>query len=168
MIHSKILIAALVGTFAYTAVSFIAGQNGVWCYRQLEEQKMDISRQTAAIQAITDELSLECTALLKDRDVIAAYARRLDYVGNDEKLVKISGLRPAQTTLYDTGTVLRRKPCYFISEPVCKACGLVFFCLALAIMTLFDLSRTGVPVRRRKKESGEVIGGIPVYDVSQV
>ncbi|MDE5897888.1 MAG: septum formation initiator family protein [Treponemataceae bacterium] len=165
MIRMKMLAAAFIGTLAYTAVSFLAGRNGIWGYNQLEGQKKEIARQANAIEAINAELVLEYTALLKDRDVIAAYARKLDYVGEGEKLVKITGLRPYQATLYDTGTVLRSAPCDYISETNCKIIGLVFFLLSLLLMVLFDVSSGRVSIRR---ERADVIHGIPVYDVPQV
>ena len=68
------------------------------------------------IQKIHDELSLECTALEKDKDVIAAYARKLDYVSEGEKLVKITGLKPYEAPLYDTETIIRHAPIAFMSE----------------------------------------------------
>lgn len=105
----KVLFAIFVGTVAYTVLSFIAGNNGILGYNKLVEQKKDIARQTEIIQNINNELSLEYSALLRDKDVIAAYARKLDYVGDGEKLVKVNGLKPAQTELYDTGTILRKK-----------------------------------------------------------
>ena len=89
MIKSRFLLATFVGIFVYTLVSFIAGRNGVICYTQLNEQKKEISLQVANIQNINNELKLEFSALEKDRDVIAAYARKLNYVSNDEKIVKI-------------------------------------------------------------------------------
>ena len=90
MMRTKSFIAAFAGTFVYAFLSFCAGRDGMLVYKKLQEQKHEISRQTAAIQKIYDELSLERTALEKDKDVIAAYARKLDYVGDDEKIVKIT------------------------------------------------------------------------------
>ena len=75
MIKSRFLLATFVGIFVYTLVSFIAGRNGVICYTQLNEQKKEISLQVANIQNINNELIKEFSALEKDRDVIAAYAR---------------------------------------------------------------------------------------------
>ena len=86
----KFLTALFIGAFAYTCVSFVAGQNGIVSYKQLAEQKKEIAYKTNEIQNINNELKLEYTALLKDRDVIAAYARKLDYVSDGEKLVKLS------------------------------------------------------------------------------
>lgn len=165
MIRLKFLTALLIGTFSYTFISFFAGQNGIFSYNQLVEQKKEIARRTNEIENINNELTLEYTALLKDRDVIAAYARKLDYVSDGERLVKITGLRPYQTTLFDTGTVLRRKNCSCLSEEICKICGVIFFGVSFILMLCIELNRGGFFLR--KKEFA-VVEGIPVYDLQQV
>ena len=169
MTHTKCLIAVLLGTLVYTLLSLIAGRDGIWAYRQLAEQKHEISTHTAAIQKINDELSLEQTALEKDRDIIAAYARKLDYVNPDEKLVKITGLRPYQTTLYDTGTVMKRRAMTYMSESACKAAGVVFFALSLLLMYMaaYDKNKN-VHIHAAKRSKTDFIKGVPVYDVPQV
>ena len=161
----KVLIAVFISTFSYVVVSFIAGKNGLMVYNQLLQQKKEIARQTDMIQSINNELKLEYNALSKDMDVIAAYARKLDYVTEDEKLVKINGLKPYQNTLYDYGTVLRRKECFYLSESVCKIVSLVIGLLSFLIMFLFDLSRGNLSVKRNKTQ---IIKGIPVYEVPQI
>jgi cell division protein FtsB len=169
MVHKKCLTAVLLGTLVYTLLSFFFGRDGIWVYRQMQEQKRNISKRTASIQKINDELSLEYTALEKDKDVIAAYARKLDFVKSDEKLVKITGLRPSQTMLYDTGTALKRSPVMYISESVCKAVGFAFFIVTLVLMFLADYGRTGrIRFHAAKKAKDEFIKGVPVYDVSQI
>ena len=159
------LIAIFVSTFTYVAISFIVGKNGLMVYNQLLQQKKEIARQTDLIQSINNELKLEYNALSKDMDVIAAYARKLDYVSDGEKLVKINGLKPYQNTLYDCGTILRRKDCFYLSENVCKVVSLVIGCLSFLIFFLFDLSRGNVKVKKNKEQ---VIKGIPIYEVPQV
>ncbi|MBP3710701.1 MAG: septum formation initiator family protein [Treponema sp.] len=140
MTEIKSLIAVFVGTFVYVLLSLCVGRDGIVVYRELQAQKREISRQTAAIQKINSELYLERTALEKDKDVIAAYARKLDYVSDGEKLVKITGLRPHEVTLYDTGTILKRKPISFMSESACKMCGLAFFVLTFVLLSLAKLN----------------------------
>ena len=66
-----------------------------------------------------------------------------------EKLVKITGLRPHEATLYDTGTVVRREPIAFMSERTCKACGIAFFALTFVLLALTGGS--GELMARRKK-----------------
>jgi len=165
MNHIKVLSAVFIGTLVYVLVAFIAGDNGILSYNKLNEQKMQIARQTEAIQNINNELSLEYTALLKDRDVIAAYARRLDYVGNGEKLVKIKGLKSTDKALYDTGTILLHKDYECLPEKFCKAAGVLFFALAMILMVLIDLSNGTITVSRKKKTA---VQGIPIYDLQQV
>ncbi|MFA6855688.1 MAG: septum formation initiator family protein [Treponema sp.] len=169
MIHKKCLTAVLLGTLVYTMLSFFVGRDGIWVYRQMQKQKWDISKRTASIQKINDELSLEYSALEKDKDVIAAYARKLDFVKSDEKLVKITGLRPSQTMLYDTGTVLKRSPVIYMSESACKAVGFAFFIVTLALMFLADYGKNGkIHFHTAKKAKDEFIKGVPVYDVPQI
>lgn len=152
MTRIKTLSAVFTGTLVYVLLSIFAGRDGIIVYNQLQKQKRAISRQTALIQKIHDELSLERTALEKDKDVIAAYARKLDYVSEGEKLVKITGLRPHEATLYDTGTVLRRTPIAFMSERTCKACGIAFFALTFVLLTL--AGDGGEAMARKKRVQG--------------
>lgn len=165
MIKTKVLISAFLGTLMYTSLSLVAGSNGFFAYNQLEQQKIEIAQHTDKIQNINSELNLEYTGLLKDKDVISSYARKLDYVAKDEKLVKINGLSHKEKALYDTGNVIKRKPVSYFSETTCKACALVVFCLSFIIGILVELSHgTLFP----KKNTKEFVQGIPVYDLQQV
>ena len=165
MNRAKYLAAIFFGTFVYVLLSMTFGQNSLYCYNKMEEQKRIISRQTSDIQNINSELTLELAALQNDRAVIASYAHKLDYVSEGEKLVKITGLRPAQTTLYDTGTVLRHEEPEFISEKICKIVGLGFSLLFLLIFFLYDISCGNIVLGKNKKP---IVTGIPVYDIPQV
>ncbi len=163
---AKYLPALLAGTLAYAIISIFWGQSGVWAQKQLEEQKKVISVHTQEIQKINDELNLEKTAIRDDADVIAAYARKLDYVFEDERLVKIKGLAVSEPSLYDTGTVLKSAPVAYVSEWFCKGAGLAVGLLMAAAIFLYDMSY-GVKSFSSKKRF-ETIEGIPVYDVAQV
>lgn len=162
----KYLPALLAGTLAYAILSFFWGQNGVWAQKQLEAQKKVISARTQEIQNINDDLNLEKTAIRDDADVIAAYARKLDYVFPGEKLVKIKGLGAAKSIMYDTGSVLKSVPVAYVSEWFCKGAGLAVGLLLAAAIFLFDVSY-GVKSFSKKKRF-ETIEGIPVYDVAQI
>lgn len=165
MNRAKYLAAVFFGTFVYVLLSVTFGQNSLHCYNKMEEQKRLISRQTSDIQNINSELSLELAALQNDRAVIASYAHKLDYVSEGEKLVKITGLKPAQTTLYDTGTVLRHEDPEFISEKICKIIGLAFGLLSALIFLLYDISCKNITFGKNKKP---IVTGIPVYDIPQI
>lgn len=159
------LIASFLGILTYVILSLVGGKDGLWSENQLNEQKQILSLHTAEIQKINDELSLECTALQKDRDVIASYAKRLGYVGENEKLVKITGLQAAPVTLYNMGTVLKRQPIFYISEWVCKACGLAVFSIALIIFLLWQFSHK---IENSDIVEPKIVQGIPIYDLPQV
>ena len=165
MNRAKYLAAIFFGTFVYVLLSMTFGQNSLHCYNKMEEQKRIISKQTTEIQNINSELSLELAALQNDRAVIASYAHKLDYVSDGEKLVKITGLRPAQTTLYDTGSVLRHEEPDFLPEKVCKIVGFGFALLFTIIFLLYDISAGNIVPGKNKKP---IVTGIPVYDLPQI
>ena len=162
---AKYLFSIFVGTAIYVCLSLCFGQNGMRCYKQLEEQKILLSKRTSEIQNINTELTLEYSALQNDKAVISAYARKLDYVSDGEKLVKITGLKPAQTTLYDTGSLLRHEEPDFLSEDACKIISVFITILCLGVMFLFDVSNGKISF---KKERAPMIKGIPVYDFKQI
>lgn len=166
MTQTKWLIAVLAGTCAYIALSVAYGQNGFFAYRQLQEQKSEISVHTAAIQKINDELFLEYTALQNDGEMIAAYARKLNYIAPGEKLVKITGLTPVENKIYDTGTVVRHKEVDWLPDAVCKACGFcvfLIFSLVLIIISFFS-HPSDIELSKRNKKTQAV----PIYDLPQV
>lgn len=165
MNRSKYLLAILSATFVYVLLSLTVGQNSISCYKNLEEQKQKISLRTSEIQNINSELTLEYSALLNDKDVIAAYARKLDYVGEGEKLVKINGLKVYQNTLYDTGKILRHNDTVFLSEKYCKIIGILFGIMTFFIMILYDINKGNISFK--KKETVKV-AGIPIYDLKQI
>ena len=137
MKRAKYLTVLFVGTLVYVIMSLSFGQNSLRCYSKMEEQKRIVSKQKAEIQSINTELSLELSALKNDKAVIAAYARKMDYVSDGEQLVKITGLKPYQNALYDTGTVVRHEEPEYVSEKLCKMCGLCAALLVLLLMLIF-------------------------------
>lgn len=165
MNHTKYLLAILSGVIAYVLLSLTVGQNSYRCYKNLQEQKQIISLRAVEIQNINSELTLEHSALQNDRDVIAAYARKLDYVAEGEQLVKINGLKPAQNTLYDIGKVLKHTETTFISEKICKILGVFFSAMIFIILFLYDLSQGNIGNRRKENVH---IAGIPVYEIKQI
>ena len=162
----RILAAVFAGTFFYVLMSIVCGRDGIWAQRQLQEQKQALSAHTAIIEKTNDELSLEKIALQKDLDVVAAYARKLGFVSENEKLVKISGLPVRETHIFDPGTVQRHNEVKFMPEWICKSCALVIMILFYMVLFLYDLHRGYISfpqfARRNKTVS---IGGISVYDM---
>lgn len=136
-VYLKVLLAMLAGSVVYTLLSTVAGLNGVVAYEQLEKQKKEIALKTNEIEKINRALDIEYKSLLNDKDVAASYARSLGYINDGETIIKITGLKPFQKTLFDIGTATKRFPCPHITEVMCKAVGLLFFALTLIALLLF-------------------------------
>ena len=165
MKRAKYLTVVFVGTLVYVIMSLGFGQNSLKCYSQMEEQKRIVSKQKAEIQSINTELSLELTALKNDKAVIAAYARKMDYVSDGEQLVKITGLKPYQNALYDTGSVIRHVEPEYVSEKLCKMCGICAAMFVLLIMLIYEKKKGQISFTHKKND---FVAGIPVYEVPQV
>lgn len=161
----KYLLSLFVGIFAYVLMSVSVGHNSIKCYKEMEEQKKIISLNTSEIESLNEELKMELTALKNDNDVIAAFARKLDYVSDGEKLVKITGLKPIQTTIYDTGSVIKHNEVEYLDEKYCKITGIGFFVLTLVLLFFYDLNKGNIGSSRNEKT---VIKGIPVYNLPQI
>lgn len=166
MKKAKYLLAVLAGVVVYVLLCSTCGRNGIWAANQLLEQKRAISANTQVIENINEELKLEKTAIQNDRDVIAAYARKLGYVSEGEKLVKIKGLGSLADMSYETGTVMKSKEVTYVPEWICKFSGIFIGLICFVLIFIYDVSRGNI--RFTKKQKYEVVAGIPVYDVNQI
>ncbi|MBB5225765.1 septum formation initiator family protein [Treponema ruminis] len=160
----RILVAALAGTAIYVLVSFTCGRDGIWADGQLREQKRILSARADEIQKINDSLSLEYTALEKDPDVIAGFARKMGYVRDGEKVVKINGLINIDEYHFETGTPIKSIEPYSLPEWFCKVSGLLMFFVTYLYLMLKDFRVKDAAVKKNKVK----IKGIPVYDLPQV
>lgn len=165
MKRAKYLFTFFIGTLTYVVLSITIGQNSVRCGKFIEDQQKIIINQVAVLESINSELTMEVNALKNDNAVIAAYARKLDYVSEGEKLVKITGLKRSQPPLYDAGTVIKHKEPVFMSEIACKCISLLFGLLTFIIIFLYDLHKGNINF---KKTAEPIVTGIPVYDLQQI
>ncbi len=165
MIRCKFIIAACLGTFCYAAVSLVGGRDGLWATRQMQEQRQIISLNTSQIERINEELNIEKKALQEDPDVIAAYARKLGYVSETEKLVKVSGLPNREIRIYEHGSVVLHVESKYIPEWVCKSAGLIAFSFIYVILLLLDFSRGAITVKQPKKGFKLPESGIRAYEM---
>ncbi len=166
MKRTKYLFVIFAGTLIYVLLSITFGQNSIKCYKYMENQRKLLSVRTNDISNINNELTLELTALKNDKAVIAAYARKLDYLADDEKLVKINGLKFSQNTIYDPGTVLKHTEIGYMSEKLCKLLSLIISIIMLIVFIMYDITVGNITLHENKKTS--IVKGIPVYDIPQI
>ncbi|WP_162504969.1 FtsB family cell division protein, partial [Treponema endosymbiont of Eucomonympha sp.] len=79
------LAALWLGTAVYVALSVSVGRDGFAAQKQLNAQKQRMSLRAEELERTNDELNAEYNALKYDPETIAAYARKLGYVGKNEK-----------------------------------------------------------------------------------
>lgn len=137
----RILSAILAGTVIYVLVSLGFGRDGLWADGQLREQKVLLNTRTDEIQKINNSLELECTALKKDPDVIAAFARKLGYIRGDEKVVKITGFPRDKQFAFETGIPLKCDDPVTLPEWFCKVVGFIIFFIVYSCLHLEELKR---------------------------
>ncbi len=164
MTRFRLLAAVCAGTLFYVLLAIFCGRDGLWAYNQLLEQKRVMSTHAASIEKIHEELMLEKVALQKDPDVIAAYARRLGYVGEGEKLVKISGLAAKEAQVWNPGVVMKHSEVRYVPEYFCKAMGLIIGLMAYIVLFLHDV--THGYIRFPRKKTYREAKGLTVYDIS--
>ena len=165
MKRAKYLTVLFVGTLVYVLLSVIWGANGILATQHMEEQKTILRLNKISLQNTNQELSLEVNALTNDKTVIAAYARKLDYVSDGEKLLKITGLPKSEQPLYDAGTIIKHEEPVYLSEILIKTISLFLSLLTFILIFLFDLSAGNITF---KKEEATVVKGIPIYDLQQI
>ena len=111
-----------------------------------------------SIEKTNEELNLEKVALEKDMDVIAAYARKLSYINEGEKIVKITGLSYSGDLLFDAGTVLKHTDVRYFPEWFCKTVGIVIFSLAYFVLLVIDESRMLISSHKRRSSEFRMQG----------
>ncbi len=159
----NLVAAAFAGTFVYVTLSLSYGKDGIWAAKQLTEQKRLLSIHTDELQKLNNSLELEYNALRNDPEVISAFAKKLDYVADGEKIVKINGLYTSDVYKYGTGTPIKSAECTYIPEWFCKLFSLLVYGVFILYYVFKDIQ---ADFKRRKIEKS--VKGIRVYDLSQI
>ena len=121
------LLSIVVSVAVYVCIGILWGREGLWAYNQLQKQKIILNMSAERLQDINLRLNAEYNALQKDKDIIAAYAKKLGYVSEGERLVKITGIGNPPFTVYDAGTKTSRAEIIFIPEWAAKGIALIVF-----------------------------------------
>ncbi len=151
----RFLFAVFTGTLFYVLISLCGGRDSIWASKQLQKQKQYLSTHTVSIEKINSELSIEKIALEKDLDVIASYAKKLGFVSESERLIKVTGLPLRETHIFDPGTILKHTEVKYIPESLCKAIGLFVVIVVYVLLVMADIQKGHAlfPSLCKKKET---------------
>lgn len=142
------LFSVVLGTFVYVFFSVCLGQNGIWASLQIEQQKNELTIKFKELEKQNTELLLRHQALMYDRDVISAYARKIGFVADNEKIVKISGLPHQFDAIQSVGTPYFKTPIKFVPEWICKLFGLILFCVFEFLFSFKKILKKDVGYRK--------------------
>ena len=123
------LLSICCAVLVYVCISVLAGQEGIWAYNQLKAHKIFLSLHVEALQRLNRQLVSDDNALRSDSDVIAAYAKKMGFVRDGERLVKISGISETPAFVYDPGTRVMRPEIIFVPEWIAKSIAFLIFIL---------------------------------------
>ncbi len=142
MSRFQLLFSACCAVFVYVAISIFAGQNGVWAYSQLQNHKIVLAQHLTSLQEVNEQLTIDSNALKDDENVLKAYAKKMGFVSDGEKLLKISGFADTPAFVYSAGSKILRPSIVFIPDWLAKFVGiLVFICINL-IVSLLQLKKS--------------------------
>lgn len=132
----------------YVLMTMFFGINGFNAYEQLNNEHHKVAARNAELQKQNDELNIRKNSLAIDDDVIRAYARKIGYVSDNEKLIKVNGLANISDKVLKVEKPYFRLPISFVSEWICKLCGFLFFLLFETLFVLKKVSRKSFNFRK--------------------
>ena len=150
------MMSVCLGTLVYVVFSVIFGVNGLWAENQLKKQKTLLAVKVAELEKQNDSLALRYEELLLDDSVIASYARKIGYVSDNEKLVKISGLSFTPDTATKVLQPYFKSNIKYLDEWICKSFGLFVFFILQSIFALKNALKKSGSSRKFKVVTGNV------------
>ncbi len=142
MSRFQLLFSACCAVFVYVCISILGGQEGIWAYSQLQNHKIALAQHVSSLQIINEQLTIDANALSGDIDVLKAYAKKMGFVSDGEKLLKISGFADSPAFVYNAGTKLLRPSIVFIPDWLAKCIGFFIFVSINAISSLLYLKKS--------------------------
>ncbi len=136
MSRFHLLFSACCAVFVYVCISVLGGQNGIWAYNQLQDHKILLAQHVVSLQSVNEQLTIDSRALKEDESVLKAYAKKMGFVNEGEKLLKISGFADTPAFVYNAGSKILRPEIIFIPDWLSKG---IAFALFLCINVIFSL-----------------------------
>ncbi len=137
-----LLFSACCAVFVYVSISIIGGQDGIWAYKQLESHKIVLAQHVTSLQHVNDQLTIDSYALKEDVDVLKAFAKKMGFVSEGEKLLKISGFADTPVFAYNAGSKVLRPEIIFIPDWLAKCIGIFVFVCTNLIISLIQLKKS--------------------------
>lgn len=129
------LLSIVLGIFVYVLLSFVCGKNGVLAQHYMQEQFEILSLKERQLQKQNDYLKNIKESLLFDDDVVLSYAKKIGFVGENEKIIKINGLKLTNNVPLEVEKPYFKTMPSYIDEKICKISGFVVF-LVFSLLSL--------------------------------
>ncbi len=142
MSRFHLLFSAACAVLVYVCISIFAGQHGIWAYTQLEEHKIVLAQHLSALQQVNEQLTIDSNALKDDESVLRAYAKKMGFVSEGERLLKISGFADTPAFVYNAGSKILRPQIIFVPDWISKCIGFFVFITINLIISLLHLKKS--------------------------
>lgn len=101
----------------------------------MQEQFEILSLKERQLQKQNDYLKNIKESLLFDDDVVLSYAKKIGFVGENEKIIKINGLKLTNNVPLEVEKPYFKTMPSYIDEKICKISGFVVF-LVFSLLSL--------------------------------
>lgn len=137
----RFLFPLLVSIVVYVGVNFIWGQNGVWALNQIAAQKVELKNAIEKLESLNQELEMMRIEFSIDKGAIGSYAKKIGFISDGEKIVKISGIAKDIEPMLDCGSLYHIKSIDFLPEWAIKVLSLISFLITYAFIFLRQMSK---------------------------
>jgi cell division protein FtsB len=138
----KYLAAFWTAIAVYSIFTFFYGQGGLSAYNQLLSEHEQQMANIRDLWVINEELEKTKNNLLYDYDTLLVYARQMGYGYEDERFVRIVGLRNSKSAPAVAGKVYKPKNPDFIPDKNIKITALCAGLLVFAFMFMLEFIET--------------------------
>jgi cell division protein FtsB len=128
----------------YSLFSFASGPKGLSAYNQLSTERELQFANIGELQYYNEELEKVKNSLLHDPETLLVFARQLGYSSEDERFVRIVGLRGDQNLPTMAGNVYFAKEPDFIPDKTIKLTAFIAGLLFFAFFFVMELIETKV------------------------
>ncbi len=142
MSRFQLLFSASCAVFVYVCISIFVGQHSLWAYSQLQSHKVVLAQHLISLQDVNEQLTIDTHALREDESVLRAYAKKMGFVNDGEKLLKISGFADTPAFVYNAGSKILRPELIFVPDWLAKCIGFFVFLSINVILSLLYLKKS--------------------------